>query len=394
MLAIQETQLDTIAELFYRLLRGEKPAQLPLPPDAPENEYTQAVTYINRFLAEYNEFADFMYSLSRGELDYEPPKGKMRVLQSFKSLQASLRHLTWKTQKIAAGDFTQRVDFMGDFSAAFNAMTQQLQQAFADLERANAELAEKNQQITSSIQYARRIQEALLPSPERMAQASLGEHFIIYLPLSIVSGDFYWLAQVNDDMLVAVVDCTGHGVSGAMLSMIGQTLLNKIVTEDRMLDPAQILERLHRDVRAALQQHTGEAMDGMDVCLCRLHPGRQRVAFAGAKRPLYLVAGQELQEIKGDRKPIGGRQKEEQRVFTNQELAVSPGDMLYLCSDGLADQPDPDQQKFGSPQLRAVLAELAPLPLNVQRARLLERVQAHQRHEPQRDDLTMFGIRL
>ena len=393
-MTIQETQLDAITELFYRLLRGEKSAQLSLPPDAPENEYTQAVTYINRFLAEYDEFADFMYSLSRGELDYEPPKGKMRVLQSFKSLQASLRHLTWKTQRIAAGDFTQRVDFMGDFSAAFNAMTQQLQQAFADLERANAELAEKNQQITSSIQYARRIQEALLPSPERMAQASLGEHFLIYLPLSIVSGDFYWLAQINDDVLVAVVDCTGHGVSGAMLSMIGQTLLNKIVTEDRILDPAQILERLHRDVRAALQQHTGEAMDGMDVCLCRLHPGRQRVTFAGAKRPLYLVAGQELREIKGDRKPIGGRQKEEQRTFTSQELAVSPGGMLYLCSDGLADQPDPDQQKFGSPQLRAVLQELASLPLEAQKAQLLERLQAHQRHEPQRDDLTMFGIRL
>ena len=394
MLNLQETQLDAMTELFHRLLRGEKPEMLSLPPDAPENEYTQVVTYINRFLAGYNEFADFMYSLSRGELDYEPPKGKMRVLQSFKSLQASLRHLTWKTQKIAAGDFSQRVDFMGDFSAAFNAMTQQLQQAFADLERANAELAEKNQQITSSIQYARRIQEALLPSPERMAQAPLGEHFIIYLPLSIVSGDFYCLAEIDDDVLAAVVDCTGHGVSGAMLSMIGQTLLDKIVTEDRLLDPAQILERLHRDVRAALQQHTGETMDGMDVCLCRLHPGRQRVTFAGAKRPLYLVAGQELQEIKGDRKPIGGRQKEEQRTFTSQELAVSPGGMLYLCSDGLADQPDPGQQKFGSPQLRAVLAELASLPLDVQRVRLLERLQAHQRHEPQRDDLTMFGIRL
>ncbi|GAK50107.1 serine/threonine protein kinases [Candidatus Moduliflexus flocculans] len=394
MLTLQETQLDAITEIFYRLLRGEKPAQLSLPPDAPENEYTQVVAYINRFLSEYNEFADFMYSLSRGELDYDPPKGKMRVLQSFKSLQASLRHLTWKTQKIAAGDFTQRVDFMGDFSAAFNAMTQQLQQAFADLERANAELAEKNRQITSSIQYARRIQEALLPSPERMAQASLGEYFILYLPLSIVSGDFYWLAQVNDDTLTAVVDCTGHGVSGALLSMIGQMLLNKIVVEERILDPAQILERLHGDVRAALQQRTGEAMDGMDVSLCRLHSERDRVTFAGAKRPLYHVTPQGLQEIKGDRKPIGGRQKEDYRAFTNRDIAVKPGDMLYLCSDGLADQPDPDEQKFGSPQLRAVLAELAPLPLDTQKARVIERLQAHQRHEPQRDDITMLGIRV
>jgi len=393
MLTIQETQLDAITERFYRLLRGEKPAPLPLPSDAPENEYTQVVTFINQFLREFDEFADFMYSLSRGELDYEPPKGKMRVLQSFKSLQASLRHLTWKTQRIAAGDFSQRVDFMGDFSAAFNSMTQQLQQAFADLEHANAELAEKNRQMSSSIEYARRIQEAMLPSPERMAQA-LGEHFVIYLPLSIVSGDFYWIAQINDDVLAAVVDCTGHGVSGALLSMIGQTLLNKIVTEDWIIEPAQILERLHLDVRTALQQRTGEAMDGMDACVCRLHPGRQRVTFAGAKRPLYHLTPQGLEDIKGDRKPIGGRQKEKQRTFTNQEMEIRPGDLLYLCSDGLADQPDPEERKFGSPQLRAVLAELAPLALEHQKTQLLDRLQAHQRHEPQRDDITMLGIRV
>ncbi len=165
MLELQEAQLDTITEVLYRILRGEKTECIQLPPDMSEDEYTQLVTYLNRFIGEYDEFAEFMYSLSRGELEYNPPKGKMRVLQSFKSLQASLRHLTWKTQKIAAGDFSQRVDFMGDFSAAFNSMTQQLEQAFTELERVNIELAEKNQQITDSILYARHIQEAILPSP-------------------------------------------------------------------------------------------------------------------------------------------------------------------------------------------------------------------------------------
>ena len=241
MLKLQETQLDTITEGFYRLLRGEKPEQIHLPPDTPENEYTQVVSYINRFFVEYNEFAEFMFSLSRGELDYTPPKGKMRILQSFKGLQASLRHLTWKTQQIAGGDFSQRVDFMGDFSVAFNSMTRQLEQAFADLERANRELAEKNQHIIDSIRYAKRIQQAILPTQDAMREAFGEDFFVIFRPLSIVSGDFYWLARVRENILFAVADCTGHGVPGAFLSMIGHTLLNKIVIENKVLEPAEIL---------------------------------------------------------------------------------------------------------------------------------------------------------
>lgn len=394
MLELQEAQLDALTEVFYRILRGEKPTPIALPPEAPENEYTQLVSYINRFLREYHEFADFMYSLSRGELDYMPPQGKMRVLQSFKSLQSSLRHLTWKTQKIAAGDFSQRVDFMGDFSAAFNSMTQQLQQAFADLEQANIELAEKNRQITDSIRYARRIQEAILPDSDQTRQIFGDRFFVIYQPLHIVSGDFYWLVQADDNIFVAVVDCTGHGVSGAFLSMIGHTLLNKIVVEDHLFEPAQILERLHFGVRTALQQETGEAMDGMDVCLCRIHPGAQRVTFAGAGRPLYHVTSEGLHEIKGDRKTIGGRQKEEQRTFSSHEVAVLPGDLLYLCSDGFADQPDPEGKKFGSKQLKKLFEELASHAVDDQKAQILARLQAHQQHEPQRDDITILAIRM
>ncbi len=394
MLELQEAQLDTITEVLYRILRGEKTECIQLPPDMSEDEYTQLVTYLNRFIGEYDEFAEFMYSLSRGELEYNPPKGKMRVLQSFKSLQASLRHLTWKTQKIAAGDFSQRVDFMGDFSAAFNSMTQQLEQAFTELERVNIELAEKNQQITDSILYARHIQEAILPSPVVLQQI-FGEHrFIIYQPLSIVSGDFYWLARAQEEILAAVVDCTGHGVSGAFLSMIGHTLLNKLVVEDQIVDPAYILQELHNGVRSALQQETGDTRDGMDVCLCRIHADRQHVTFAGAKRPLYYVSQQELQEIKGDRKSIGGQQKEAERIFTNHSITVQPGDMLYLCSDGLADQANPDGKKFGSKQVKALLREVASLPVQEQERLIRDSLQAHQQDEPQRDDITLLGVRV
>ncbi|MBE9561324.1 MAG: hypothetical protein IMF12_00490, partial [Proteobacteria bacterium] len=197
MLEVNEEYLDKITETFYLLLRGKRPSVIELPKDYPDNEVKQVVSYINKFIVEFNINTKFMYSLSRGELDCEPPKSKMLGVQSFKNLQASLRHLTWKTQQIATGDFTQSVDFIGDFSKAFNTMTQQLEQAFTDIENANAELALKNKQITSSIRYAQRIQQAILPSKPKLDQA-LGNYFIIYYPKDIVSGDFYWLTQVED----------------------------------------------------------------------------------------------------------------------------------------------------------------------------------------------------
>ncbi len=393
MLNVEERYLDAVTETFYRTLRGEKPALIDLPADYPQNELAQAVSYINRFIGEYNEFAEFMYSLSRGELQSDPPKGKMRVLQSFKSLQASLRHLTWKTQQIANGDFSQKVDFMGDFSAAFNKMTQQLQQAFSDLERANGELAHKNQQITDSIRYAVRIQQAMLPLVDNLTHG-VAELFVIYQPRDIVSGDFYWCHAINQMLLLAVVDCTGHGVPGAFLSMIGQALLNKIALEQQIYDPAAILEELHRGIRTALQQQTGDAMDGMDVALCQIDQANRRVKFAGAKRPLYHVTPAGLTEIKGDRKSVGGHQLEAQRVFTTSELAVQPGDMLYLTTDGLADQSNPDGAKFGSKTLKELFTEVAPQPAAAQKDRIITKLQAHQQHEPQRDDVTLIGVRV
>ena len=139
MLTVKEENIDKITEAFYLILKGKKPNLIELPEDYPENEISQAVSYINNFIAEYNSATDLIYTISRGELDFEAPQGKMMILQSLKNLQASLRHLTWKTQQIAKGDFSHEVDFMGDFSAAFNSMTRQLKDSFEALEKSRAE---------------------------------------------------------------------------------------------------------------------------------------------------------------------------------------------------------------------------------------------------------------
>jgi len=393
MLEVNEEYLDKITETFHRLLRGDRVPLITLPADYPDNELKQVISYVNKFITEFDTNTEFMYSLSRGELGHNPPKSKMRGVQSFKNLQASLRHLTWKTQQIAAGDFSQQVDFMGDFSLAFNKMTQQLKQAFEDIENANAELALKNEQITHSIQYAQRIQQAILPVAEDLDRA-LGHYFVIYYPKDIVSGDFYWFTHIEQKVFLAVVDCTGHGVPGAFLSMIAHTLLNKIINENLIFNPADILEQLHNGVRVALRQETGETRDGMDVCLCQIDKSQQLVKFAGAKRPLFYLSQAEFIEIKGDKKSIGGLQKEEQRTFTTHEITVQAGDKLYLSTDGMVDQPDPEGKKFGSKQLRTLLQECASKSINEQKEILLTQFQAHQQQEPQRDDVTLIGIQL
>ena len=147
MLNVKEEDIDKITEAFYLILKGKKPAVIELPEDYPDNEIKQAVSYINKFINEYNSATDSIHAISKGELDIEPPKGKLLILQTLKHLHANLRHLTWTTQQIAKGDFNLEVDFMGDFSVAFNSMTQQLKDAFAERKKSNEILQKRVKEL-------------------------------------------------------------------------------------------------------------------------------------------------------------------------------------------------------------------------------------------------------
>ncbi|MEE4264590.1 MAG: hypothetical protein V2I56_18040, partial [Desulfobacteraceae bacterium] len=150
MLNVKEEDIDRITEAFYLILKGKKPTPIELPEDYPDNEIKQAVSYINGFISEYNSSTDWIYNLSRGDLSFEAPKGKLLILQSLKSLQASLRHLTWATQQIAMGDFSHEIDFMGDFSAAFNSMTKQLKDSFSERKKANEALQDQVNELNDA----------------------------------------------------------------------------------------------------------------------------------------------------------------------------------------------------------------------------------------------------
>lgn len=202
------------------------------------------------------------------------------------------------------------------------------------------ELAEKNHDITSSIQYAKRIQEAILPSRELIFK-TLKKVFILYKPKDIVSGDFYWFTERKGIKIFAVVDCTGHGVPGAFMSMIGHNLLNQIVLEKGITDPADILNNLHKGIQEALRQGHNEinTNDGMDVSLITINDSENWVKWAGANRPLVVVnAAGELIKYDGNKFPVGGAQLDSERVFTTQQIPFTSPSMAYMTSDGYADQ--------------------------------------------------------
>ncbi len=278
---------------------------------------------------------------------------------------------------------------------ALNDRTLELEKAHGSLQVSKAIIEEKNQNILASIAYAQKIQQAVLPTDKRMAEG-LTDYFILFKPRDIVSGDFYWFSHLEDRVFVAAVDCTGHGVPGAFLSMIGNITLNEIVKEAHITDPGQILHRLHIGVRDALKQK-GEgymSRDGMEVGMCMIDMENEILTFAGAKRPLFYVKNGTLFEIKGDRRPIGGRQKEKTRTFTNHEIDIDTETILYLTTDGFADQHNTENKKYGSPRLKQFLRANAHLPMKKQEEAIMRELKNHQAGENQRDDITVIGIKL
>lgn len=265
------------------------------------------------------------------------------------------------------------------------------------LEETMQVVEEKNRMVESSIQYAERIQQSMLYS-ERTKLPTALEYFVLFRPRDIVSGDFYWMAQAQGRLYLTVADCTGHGVPGAFMSLIGHGHLNTLVHSEKLTDPARILEELHLRVRRSLHQEAETdaiAYDGMELGLCVLDLTGREMAYAGAKRPLMLTRPDgELIVQKGDRQPIGGKQREERRVFTTHTFPLEPMVNYYLSSDGYADQSNPQNKKFGGKRLKETLRHIAPLELAEQEAFLNRTLDLYQQDEPQRDDIALMGFRL
>jgi ligand-binding sensor domain-containing protein/serine phosphatase RsbU (regulator of sigma subunit) len=268
---------------------------------------------------------------------------------------------------------------------------------------------EKQKEIVDSINYAKRIQMSILPPADDMKDA-LGDHFVLYKPKDIVSGDFYWMSHIHlqdgsivpDKVVVAAVDCTGHGVPGALMSIVSHTLMNQTTNNSSINSPGEALTYLNRELPKNLKaQNKGEIIrDGMDLVMCSFDFTTRRMEFAGANNALYIVsqsgtAEAKITELKGDKQPISGSTDDEKKPFTNHVLHLQKGDVAYLFTDGYADQfGGPKGKKFKYKQLEELLRTIAHLPMEEQKKILNEKFEQWKGALEQVDDVTVIGIRL
>ncbi|HEY8937332.1 MAG TPA: PAS domain S-box protein [Cyclobacteriaceae bacterium] len=256
------------------------------------------------------------------------------------------------------------------------------------------EIQNKNKKINDSINYAKRIQNAILPN-DRVINKALPDSFILYKPRDVVSGDFPWFVQIKEDIFIAAVDCTGHGVPGALLSLIGYFLLNDIVRSRKITEPGKILDLLDEGVTTTLRQDEDAATkDGMDIALCKINTAERVVEYAGAHRPLYVMKAGVMEEVKGNKFPIGGGIFKNQTNFTNTKINLDKGDSIYFSSDGFPDQfGGPEGRKFGPKKTREIIER-------VHKSSMTEAVEVFDNEwegwrgeHKQTDDVLLIGIK-
>jgi serine phosphatase RsbU (regulator of sigma subunit) len=254
---------------------------------------------------------------------------------------------------------------------------------------------EKNKYITAGINYARHIQHALLPDPEEIRELG-NDCFILYLPKEIVSGDFYWFNSSKDKLIVVAADCTGHGVPGALMSMLGITFLEEIVNSRGVKDSGKILDGLNKKVQRALHQKgkRDEAKDGMDIALCVIDRAKNTIQYSGAYNNLYLIRNNELIEYPADKMPIGIFE-ETDSTFVSNNIDSLPGDIIYMFSDGYADQfGGPDYKKYKSAGLKSFLLKIHKLPLTEQKQNLEREYNDWKGTNVQIDDVLVLGMKI
>jgi serine phosphatase RsbU (regulator of sigma subunit) len=264
-----------------------------------------------------------------------------------------------------------------------------------EIDKQRHQLEEYFVQVTDSIKYAKKIQEAILP-PESYVRKLLPDSFILYRPKDIVSGDFYWMNEAGDKVFFAAVDCTGHGVPGAFMSIVGYNQLQQAIELSKGESPAKILDYLNKGVTETLHQKDADSTskDGMDVAICSINHKTLELEFAGAFNPLYLSRNKEIKQIKGDKFPIGSYDGET-KVFTNHTIQLQAGDQLYIFSDGYADQfGGPRGKKFMYKRFRDLLQDIAKEDLSKQKDLLKDHLFDWMQEEEQVDDILVIGVRV
>jgi serine phosphatase RsbU (regulator of sigma subunit) len=334
------------------------------------------------------------------------------IYRKTKVITLPLKKLVENVDRITNGDLRERAEVTGNneitrLTEKFNMMisqlesyTYELEQKVKDrtikIEKQKEEIEEQKKHIMDSIYYARRIQNAILPS-FAMIDRYLKDYFILYMPKDIVSGDFYWCHEADGLFMVSAVDCTGHGVPGAFMSIVGYNQLNFAVNVKKARKAGTILDELNQGVISTLNENKSDSSikDGMDMVLCVFDFEANRVEFAGANNPLVVVRNKEIIKVKGDRFPIGAFEGNNPQLFKNNEIDMQEGDCIYLTSDGYADQfGGPDNKKFMQRRFEELLIEISHLSMSEQKEVLHKRLYEWMGVNDQVDDILVIGIRV
>lgn len=262
-----------------------------------------------------------------------------------------------------------------------------------DLDRRNEQLRETNAALIDSLNYAQKIQDVLLPDPSQM-NSHLTDSFVFYRPRDIVSGDFYFFRNKEDVLYVAGADCTGHGVPGAMMSVLGTSLLRDAIREFPTAEPDEILRLLDTELITAMTRESGEGLkDGMDIALVKYDPQSRSVSFSGAYRSLLLVRDGNLREIAGSRYPIGHFEGE--KFFSNVRIDVQSGDRLYMFSDGVTDQFGGEHdKKFNRKRLKELILGVQEMPMREQGDFVEYAMNNWMQTNEQTDDMLLIGMEI
>ncbi len=362
------------------------------------------------------------------------------IYRKTKVITSPIKKLVENINRITSGHFNERADVEGNneiatLSLQFNRMIEELESYYNELEQkvrdrtaeiehqkeeieaqrdaienqrdmlmitnSNLEIAyhqisEQKKHITDSIMYAKRIQTAILP-PDDYFRKLLPESFILYKPKDIVSGDFYWLNDIDDIIMIAAVDCTGHGVPGAFMSIVGFNNLNYAVNVKNKRVSNDILTELNKAVTDSLQQHRtqSELKDGMDIALCCVDLKKMKLNYAGANNPLLMIRNGERTLYEPTKAPIGAFLGDKERPFLASEIEIQKGDSFYIFSDGYADQfGGPDNKKLLKRNLYNILTDISSLPPDEQKQKLDENYENWKGEHEQIDDVLVIGFRI
>lgn len=265
-----------------------------------------------------------------------------------------------------------------------------------EIDKQKAQIEHYFVQVTDSIKYAKKIQEAILP-PESYVKKLLPESFILYRPKDIVSGDFYWMGEASDKVFFAAVDCTGHGVPGAFMSIVGYNQLRQAIISTKGSSPADILNQLNKGVTETLHQNDdkSQSRDGMDIAICSLNYKTLELEYAGAFNPLYLLREDNIIQTKANKFPIGSYIKGKTYSFTNHKVQLQEGDQVYIFSDGYADQfGGPRGKKFMYKRFRDLLLKTSSKTVSAQKEEMQLALNNWMKDEEQVDDILVIGVRV